>query len=134
MNFLNFFFKTNPNELSRDEKEAAPILKDIVYGNKIGEPNYLENGFDKLAEGLYYLSFKRARKKPVDFRKAASNPLIIVENPKILQYVSLFKTIKDSLIKFANDPIVLKRENTSKDYEQCILEILKFASMEIKQI
>ncbi|UWX54892.1 hypothetical protein NYZ99_19490 [Maribacter litopenaei] len=133
MNILNFF-KKDPNKLSKDEKEAALILADIVYGNKIGDPNYLENGYDKLAEGLYYLSFKRTGRRPVNFRLAENNPFLAIEKPKILYYVAVFKTIKESIIAFSNNPIVIERENTIKEYEQCILEILKTSSEEIRQI
>ena len=42
MGIFNMF--RNPDKLSRDEKESALILSDIIYGFKICDPSYIPNG------------------------------------------------------------------------------------------
>lgn len=126
-------FKKDENSLNKQEKEAALILKDIVYGKSIGEPDYIPNGITNLSMGLYYLSFKRANRKPVRLEDLR-DPLAIIKNPKALNYINIFKNIKDSLENLTNNPLVLRREISVKEYEQTILTLLNFSRDEIKKI
>jgi hypothetical protein len=133
MGLLNIFSNRNKNELSQEEKEAAKILKDIIYGYKQRDFDYIPNGIEKLSVGLYYLAFKRTN-KPVVRLEDASNPFTVMGNPQILSYTSIYSAIKESIQGFCKDPRVLKTEVPLKEYEDTVLTILKFSAGEIKKL
>jgi hypothetical protein len=133
MGLLDIFSSRNKNALSREEKEAAQILKNIIDGYKQSDFDHIPNGIEKLSIGLYYLAFKRTHKKVVQLEDA-SNHFTIMNNPKFLRYTSIYSAINESIQAFCKDPRVLRSEVPLREYESTVLTLLRFTAEEIKKI
>jgi len=134
MGFFDLFTSKNADTLNRDEKEAADILKQILQGFKNGDPDFIPNGVEKLAMGLYYLAFKRTKKKIVRLEDAM-NPMAILDgNFKGMHYASVYSAIKETIEKTCRNPVMLKSALTTQDCETAILVTLKTAAKRISEI
>jgi hypothetical protein len=134
MGFFDLFTNKNSDTLNRDEKQAAEILKNILVGYQNGDPNFIPNGVEQLAVGLYYLAFKRTNKKLVRIEEFVSIDAIFGGNYKGLHYASVYEAIKETIVKTCNNPVMLKSSITLQDCEKAILVTLKTAATRISQI
>jgi len=134
MGFFDLFKPNNQDTLSRDEKEAAKILKDIFHGYQNGDPNYIPNGVEKLAIGLYYLAFKRTNKKVFRLEDALNPMTMLNGNFKGVHYVGVYSAIKTTIEKTCNNPVMLRAVITIQECEQAILVVLKTSATSISKI
>ena len=94
---LSDIFNKNKNYLkNRNEKKAAQILLDIIYGFKIDEP--------------------------------------MISNPKVIEYVAVYKMIKESIENVCQNPLILSSTVSIEDAEETILLILKNTVESLKEI
>ena len=134
MGFFDIFTSKNSDTLSRDEKQAAEILKNILVGYQNGDPDFIPNGVEQLAVGLYYLSFKRTNKRVVRIEEFINIDAIFGENYKGLQYANIYETIKKTIENACRNVVTLKSTITLPDCEKAILIALKTAATGISQI
>lgn len=134
MGFFDLFTSRNQDVLNRDEKQAAEILKNILVGYQNGDPDYIPNGLEQLAVGLYYLAFKRTNKKIVRIDEFVNIDAIFSGNSKGLHYAGVYEAIKETIVKTCQNPVMLKSAITLQDCEKAILVTLKTAAIRISQI
>jgi len=133
MGLFNIFKNKNPNYLKPDEKEAAGLFQTIIKGYSIGQPNFIDGGVDKLSIGLYYLAFERSNKKvvPLDQMYDAIN---VATNPRLMQYFSLFQSIKETIEKTAENKQVQLVYRDDRQIEESILQLLQYCANQINKI
>lgn len=136
MAFWDLFMNRNKNELSHEEKEAAQILKNIVFGYKQGDYNYIPNGIEKLSIGLYYLAFKRSSKKVIHLEEIfkPESYMLNLKTQHYIHYVGIYSAIKESIEDFCKNPLVLKTQASLDEYEKTILQLLKYTAEKINQV
>ena len=134
MGFFDLFTSKNPDVLNRDEKQAAEILKNILVGYQNGNPDFIPNGVEKLAVGLYYLAFKRTNKKVVRIEEFINIDSIFGGNYKGLQYANVYEAIKKTIENACRNVVTHKATITLPDCEKAILIALKTAATGISQI
>ena len=134
MGFFDLFTSKNSDTLTRDEKEAAEILKNILLGYQNGDPDFMPNGVEKLSVGLYYLAFKRTNKKVVRIEEFVNIDAIFGGNYKGLDYAGVYEAIKETILKTCQNPVMLRSSITLQDCEKAILVTLKTAATRISKI
>jgi len=134
MGFFDLFTSRNPDILSKDEKEAAEILKNILQSHQTGDNTFGSEEVTQLAVGLYYLASRRTGKKIVRVEEFVNIDAIFSGNTKGLQYAGVFEAIKQTIENACNNTSSLNSVVTLQDCEKAILVTLKTAAKKISEI
>lgn len=133
MSLFDLFRDKNPDHLKKDEIEAAAILQNIVKGYAEGNPDYIPGGIDKLSIGLYHLAFKRTNKQFVPLEQL-SDPITLVQNPKLMRYFSVFKAIRETIKSTVTNQQVQAVHRDTSQFQTAILQVLQYSAKTIKEI
>lgn len=159
MSFLNLFNK-NPKHLkNQSEKDVALCLRGLIREvqrldtyKKSGAESYdteeimhymetlkakeneLNENINQLALHIYYLSFKRTSKKTYNI-EMLNDPLEAIRNPKGLEYLAIYKSVKNTLENVIKNPMVmLIKDYKIEDAEKATLGFIEEVVNSINKI